>query len=186
MKTSRLRWLLAVCTGILFAAESPPPPADALPSTVITSVRLRIPKNETEVRAIFDDTVKLVGNGITITCDHLEVVRIPPGDNSVILVQDQYKSIVATGHVNITMGDRLATCGRAEIFPAEDKLVLTDDPVVIDRAQSSSISGTEMTLHRGSNEIEVTNSKSIVPGMKDFGPGKNKPAAPQPAPAPAK
>ena len=42
----------------------------------------------------------------------------------------KFKYLLATGHVRIVQGDRVATCGRAEVFPGDDRIVLTENPVV--------------------------------------------------------
>ena len=69
---------------------------------------------------------------------------------------DKFKYMLATGHVVITQADREATCGRAEVLPHEDKVVLTENPVLIDRATDWTSAGEKITLLRGERRVRTS------------------------------
>ena len=164
---------------------APNPTAPPVTPTEITSQKLEMKSTDTETTAIFDGSVKLVGNNITITCDHLDVVATRLGDKAAVLAKlDQFRSLVATGHVRILQGDREVTCGRAEIFPNENKLILTESPVVIDSSGPYIATGDRIILLRGERRIFGDNVKFTFPPLKDLGFDKDKPVQP-PAPVPA-
>lgn len=124
-----LFFLAAACLHRpLRAAEAPPPP------TIIESAGPgEMVSTDTESTFTFRDHVVVTGNNLKITCDLLVVVAKRTGDPAATLgQQENFKSLVATGHVRIVQGDREATCGRADVLPREDKVVLTLDPVVVD------------------------------------------------------
>src|SRR4051812_33404877 len=109
----------------LHAEETPPP-------TVIECVGLaETISTDTETIATFRDQVVVTGNNLKVTCDFLKVIASRKGDPKATIGKYGYfKSLVATGHVKIIQGDREATCGRAEIFPGEDRVVLSESPTV--------------------------------------------------------
>ena len=100
-----------------------------------------------ETRGVCTGSVTLVGTDLKIICDRLEFVALGIGDKSATLpTLDKFKYMLATGHVVITQADREATCGRAEVLPHEDKVVLTENPVLIDRATDWTSAGEKITL----------------------------------------
>ena len=177
--------LFAATSLALFLPAAEPPPAASPTETVITSQKVEMTSTKTETNAVFDGSVKLVGNNITVTCDHLNVVATGLGDKTAILTKlDSFNSLLATGHVRIVQGDREVTCGRAEIFPHEDKLVLTEEPVVFDHSGPYIITGDRLILLRGQRQIFGDNVKFSGPALKDLGFDKNQPMkAPAPVPA---
>ncbi len=179
--------LLAVCTAALLRAADDPLTViecDGLAETVTEG---------TETIATLHDKVIVTGNGIKIFCDYLKVVAIRKGDPTAVIGKyESFKSLLATGHVRIEQGDRVATCGHAEIFPGEDKIVLTENPVVSIERENYIASGPRMELYRGRKRAVIVGETTqrvriILPTLKDLGPGKDKPAdaAPAPATAPA-
>ena len=182
MKTVRLLCFLAAA-GLLRAAAPPPPASD----TVITSDTVDMRSTDTETTTVFDGTVKLVGNDITVTCDHLVVVSTSLGDKSVVLAPiDRFKSLVATGHVRIVQGVREATCGRAEIFPRDNKLVLTENPIVVDSSGPYVVTGDRLNLLRGERRITGDVVKVTGPPVQDLGPDAGAGKPPGAAPGPPK
>ena len=187
MKPARLDAILLVAAVLaapaaVFAAEPPP--------TVIASQSLDMRSSADETVSVFTGNVVVTGNDIRITCDRLEVVSVRIGDkNDTIGKQDRFKSLLATGHVRIVQGDREASCGRAQVLPRDDKVILTDNPVVIDHGNNTVATGDPIELLRGERRVQGTNVHITLPPIKDLGFGPNAPL-PEPdkpplAPAPS-
>ena len=163
------------------AAEAPPVP------TVITSSKMEMWSTDTETRSVFQDNVVVTGTNIKITCDKLDVTATKLDDiknkNASVPALEKFKALVATGNVHIIQGDREVTCGRAEVFPAEDRVVLTDKPVVIYDSGAWVATGTRIVLLKGERRVFGENVKMTAPPVRDLGPDKDKPMQ-SPAPLP--
>lgn len=106
-------------------------------------------------------------NPITITSDRLEVnrklhsavyagnVMADDKDKGLVILSDKMEFLfdekmeriekgLATGNVRLTTGERKATADQLELFPGEDKAVLTGDPRVWQ--DNDLISGTKITV----------------------------------------
>lgn len=188
--------LLALAGSLLLAASPLPsqvspaaatPPAEA-PETVIEAKNLDMRSTDTETVALFKGNVIVVGNNVRISCDHLEVVASRLGARDDTLPRlDQFKSLVATGRVRILQGDREVTCGRAEVFPKEERIVLTESPVVVDHSGPYVATGSRLILLRGERRIFGDDVKFTGPPIIDLGFERNqpmKPPTPEPAPKP--
>ena len=140
-----------------------------------------------ETRGVCTGSVTLLGTNIKITCDRLEFSALGIGDTAGTLpALEKFQSMLATGHVNIVQGDREATCGRAEVLPRDDKVILTESPVVIDHGTDWTSAGDKITLLRGERRVVVEKSHVVGPAIKDLGFDKNKTAPPaEPAAKPA-
>jgi lipopolysaccharide export system protein LptA len=176
------------------AAEAPP--------TVIECAGLsETISTDTETTAIFRDKVVVTGNNLKLTCDYLKVVASRKGDpKATIGKYGFFKTLVASGNVRIIQGDREATCGHAEIFPGEDRVVLSrlnkTGPFPSIRLVNATTgvveyegSGPRMILYRGERKASIEPEDGVggrftLPAIKDLGfdKKKTKPAA---APAPA-
>jgi lipopolysaccharide export system protein LptA len=171
-------------------AQTPAPaakPAAPIIPTVITSTEMEMWSTDTETRSIFKENVVVTGNNLKITCDKLDVTatRLDDAKNkdATIGTLEKFKSLIATGNVHIVQGDREVTCGRAEVFPAEDRIVLTEKPVVIDNTGPYVATGTRIVLLRGERRLFGDNIRLQGPPIRDQGPDKNKPMqAPAPLP----
>ena len=186
--------LLASAAALSLAAAMPaaaPPPSTTVEcSGIAESVSLN---NETTT--VFHDKVAATGNDITLYCDYLKVITTGIGDKGASTVgkNDKFKYLLATGNVRIIQGDRVATCGRAEVFPGEDRIVLTENPVVRIESEQYEARGPRIVLYRGQRRgvIEGTPSDRThitLPAIKDLGFPTEKPPAPaegasQPTPA---
>ncbi len=130
---------------------------------------------DTETIATFRDKVTITGTDLKLYCDFLKVVAIRKGDPSATLGEYGYfKSLVATGHVRIVQGDREATCGRAEVFPGEDRIVLSEEPVVRTLDDEYAITGPRIVLYRGQRRAVVEGqpderARITLPPIKDLG-----------------
>jgi lipopolysaccharide export system protein LptA len=135
-----------------------------------------------ETRGICTGSVTLVGTDLKILCDRLEFTAVGVGDKaSTLPALDKFKYLLATGKVVIIQGDREVTCGRAEVLPREDKVVLTENPVLIDHGTDWTTTGDKMTMLRGERRVIVENSHVTGPALKDLG-YKSGDEAPKPAP----
>jgi lipopolysaccharide export system protein LptA len=88
--------------------------------------------------------------------------------------------------VKIVQGDRVATCGRAEVFPGEDRIVLTENPVVEITSEHYVATGPKMVLYRGQRRAVIEGAPGqrvhiSMPAIKDLGFPSDKPA-PTPTP----
>jgi len=171
--------LLAISLGSAFAADTKKPPAapaGPIIPTVITSKSLDMRSTDTETHAVFDQNVVVTGNNMRMTCDHLDVLAARLGDTDATVGKlDKFKTLVATGNVHIVQDDRDVTCGRAEVFPREDRIVLTEHPVVIDSSGPYVAKGTKIILLRGERRLFGDNVEITGPPIKDLGFDADKP-----------
>ena len=134
-----------------------------------------------ETRGVCTGSVTLIGTDLKILCDRLEFTALGVGDKtSTLPTLDKFKYMLATGHVVIVQADREATCGRAEVLPREDKVVLTENPVLIDHGTDWTSAGEKITLLRGERRVIVDKSRVTGPALRDLGYEKP-PAAATPA-----
>ncbi|MET0263152.1 MAG: LptA/OstA family protein [Rariglobus sp.] len=161
-----------------FLNAAPPPPVAIIP-TVITSTKMEMWSTDTETRSVFEQNVVVTGNNLRITCDRLDVTAIRLDDvknkESTLGPLEKFKTLVATGNVHIVQGDREVTCGRAEVFPGEDRVVLTEKPVVIDNSGPYVATGDRIVLLRGERRIFGDNIRLQGPPIRDLGFEKDKP-----------
>lgn len=169
--------LLALLAAPLLRAADPLPAA--IVPTVITSTKMEMWSTDTETRSVFQQNVVVTGNNIKITCDRLDVTATRLEDiknkTSTLGPLEKFKTLVATGNVHIVQGDREVTCGRAEVFPGEDRVVLTEKPVVIDSTGPYVATGDRIVLLRGERRLFGDNIKLQGPPIRDLGADKNKP-----------
>lgn len=168
------------------ALALPLPAAEVAPQkTTLDCDRAEMWTEGNETRGVCEGSVVLSGTNIRITCDRLEFVATGLGDTKSTLPSlEKFKSMLATGHVVIVQADREATCGRAEVLPREDRVILTENPVVIDHGTDWTSAGEKITLLRGERRVIVEKSRVVGPAIKDLGFDKNKPPASAPAEAP--
>jgi lipopolysaccharide export system protein LptA len=150
--------------------------------TTIESTSAESVSSDIETTTTFHDQVVAVGNDLTLSCDYLKVVATRIGDKTATLGKyGKFRYMLATGHVRIVQGDRIATCGRAEVFPGEDRVVLTEDPVVEIASEGYKAFGPRMILYRGQRRavIEGLPGQHVhisLPAIKDLGFPSDKPA----------
>jgi lipopolysaccharide export system protein LptA len=181
--------LLALLTAPALLTAADKKPAAASMPTVITSTSMEMWSTDTETRSIFKENVTVTGNNLRLTCDKLDVtaVRMLGKDdkNSTMPSVEKFKTLVATGNVHIVQGEREVTCGKAEVFPGEDRVVLTEKPVVIDNDGPYVATGDRIVLLRGERRIFGDNIRLQGPPIRDLGFEKDKPVqAPAALPRP--
>ncbi len=157
--------LVPVCATSASAAVAPEP-------TVLTSDHLEMRSTDTETTAVAKGNVILTGTNLRITCDHLTLVAdrlVGAGSDNAIPLQEKFKHLLATGKVRVLQADREATCERAEIFPREDKIVLSQGPVLIDRESGAVATGEPIVIWRGQRALDGTNVRITFPALPDLG-----------------
>jgi lipopolysaccharide export system protein LptA len=172
----------------------PPLAAQEVQPTVVVSEKLDMRSTDTLTTFVFTRNVVVTGTNLKLSCDRLEVVTTRKGDSTATIgKQGRFKSLVAEGRVYIVQSDREAACGRAEVLPDDDKIILTDNPVVKDLANGATATGPRMVLFRGERRAVIEGadnapSRIILPGIKDLGFDKEQkpPATPPPAEPPKK
>jgi lipopolysaccharide export system protein LptA len=184
MKSLRLSSLLAtaVLLPVILHAQSVP-----LQNTVITSDGPgEMVSTEKETTITFHTNVLVTGTNMRLTCDYLEVIVLRTGDPTATIGKfDKFRSMLATGNVHMVQGDREAACGRAEVLPDQEKVVLSDNPVVVDHDQNTRFAGEKITMLKGQRRVLIEKPILTAPPVKDLGVDKEtKPVAPPVTPAP--
>jgi hypothetical protein len=138
--------------------------------------------------------VTLVGTNLKLVCDHLNITTVGLGkdvNTGVLPPLEKFKYLLATGNVQIVQTDREARAGRAEVFPREDKIELTEKPIVIDHADDvvhdgavdhsgdKVAEGDKITILRGQRHVIIEKGHIEGPELKDLGFDKQQsPSAP--------
>ncbi|MBL9210864.1 MAG: hypothetical protein JNL92_10385 [Opitutaceae bacterium] len=165
-------------------------PATPLVDTVIESGAMEMVSTDKDSTFTFTQGVKVTATNMTLTCDFLEVIARRSGDPKATLgKQENFKSLIATGNVRIVQNDREAVCERAEVFPGDDKVVLTGNPRVRSTDGQYEASGPRMELLRGERRARIIGESGqrpriTLPPLKDLGYEKEKEKEKKPAPAP--
>lgn len=181
--------LRALFAAVLLAA-APALPAQEVQPTVIVSEQLDMSSTDTHTTFLFSRQVVVTGTNLRLTCDRLEVVTSRKGDPTATIGKlGRFKSLIAQGNVRIVQSDREAACGRAEVLPDDDKIILTESPVVRDLANGATATGPRMVLYRGERRAVIEGAESdpshiVLPAIKDLGFDKDPKSAPAPAEAP--
>jgi hypothetical protein len=166
----------ACLQAIPASVAQPVAPATAptpLVPTVIESVGpAEMVSTATETIFTFRDQVSVTGTNLKLTCDQLVVVAKRTGDPKATLgKQENFKSLLATGHVRLIQGEREALCDRAEVLPGEDKVILTGNPATVrSKDDRYAGSGPEMILERGQLRAIIKTPRFVLPPLKPLGP----------------
>lgn len=175
-----MKRLIHACL-LLFAANY----VTAQDHSELTARSLEMVSSAEETHATCTGDVVFTSTNLKIVCDRLEIIASRIGElEGAIPTVEKFKYLLATGNVRIVQGDREATCGRAEVFPREERVVLTEEPVLIDHSNDIVQRGSKITLLRGERRVLVEDVVLTGPPIRDLGPDAEK-EAPAPAPAPA-
>lgn len=177
MKPLPLTLVLLVCSAaVVLRAQNAEPQ-----NTIIVSDQFDWRSSDRETTSVFTGRVTVTGTNLKLTCDRLELIATRKGDPTATIGKiDSFKSLLATGNVRIIQGEREAACGRAEILPGDDKIVLTGQPVVVDHAVNWTWTGDELEMLRGERQIRGKNARFTGPPIEDLGIDKLKPTVPAP------
>lgn len=166
---------LAAALPVLRAAE--PVPSE------ISSQLMEMRDTGEDTVTVFSGNVVFTGTNLRITCDRLEIVSVRLGerDDRLVAESNRFRSLVATGKVEILQIDsnRKATCGRAEILPGEERITLSENPMIVDMdADGNAVLtwiGDELLLLRGEGRVQGRNIRVLGPALPDLGyePGAN-------------
>jgi lipopolysaccharide export system protein LptA len=167
----RLLFALLAAAPALAAAE--PATDTTISSENATSVR----QGDRTVMVCTGDVVVTSGE-LRVTCDYLKAITLPPAQGAPG-GQPSFQYLLATGHVHIVQGDRDATCGRAEMFPPEGKVVLTGNPVLTDPAKGTRAAYDRLVLWRDGS-TEGTGFHAVAPPLKELQLGAGAPPSPAP------
>ena len=158
--------LLCCASGFCLTARAEQAPQN----TTLESNDLVMSSVGNETHGVCTGAVVVTGTNLKITCDRLEFTALGVGDKTATLpTLNKFKYMLATGHVVIVQGDREATCGRAEVLPREDKVILTEGPVLVDHATDWTSTGEKITLLRGERRVIVDKSRVTGPALRDLG-----------------
>lgn len=142
--------------------------------TVITSDRFEMVGGETENYFHFLGNVEVNGTNLHATSDEMEVVSGRQATESETVGDvGAIKSIVMKGNVVLVQSGRRAEAGRADIYPREGKVVLSENPKVVD--SEGTVTGHRMTLYRGERKALVEGipggdrPRIQLPGFQDLG-----------------
>ncbi|HEY1848794.1 MAG TPA: hypothetical protein VGG37_06295 [Opitutaceae bacterium] len=186
-----MRPLLPLAAALAIAAATPARAAEAPRDTTIDCTGLaESVSTDTDTTTEFHDNVVAVGNDLVLHCDYLKVIASRIGDKTATLGKyGKFKYLLATGHVKVVQGDRVATCGRAEVFPGEERVVLTGSfpgispaqPVVSIPSEGYTATGPRMILYRGQRRAVIEGMPGqpahiSLPPIKDLGFPAAKPA----------
>lgn len=130
-------------------------------ATVVTSDLQEMITREGVTRFYFRDQVTVRGTNLETTCSMLEVISRP--DTAGADGVGRIALIVATGDVVIQQTERTATAGRADIEPGADRLVLSENPRVVDKESGAVATGHRLILNRGSRRATIEGS-GTTPG----------------------
>jgi lipopolysaccharide export system protein LptA len=166
MNLLRTGLLLSLCClATLLQAQNAAPQ-----NTVIESESFDWRSTDTETTSVFTGRVVVTGTNLRLTCDRLEIIALRSGEPGATIGKiEGFKSLVATGNVRIIQGDREAACGRAEVLPGDDKILLTGSPVVVDHSVNWTWTGDELEMLRGERQIRGRNARFTGPPIKDLG-----------------
>ena len=177
--------LQAIPSALAQTAAPVAAPVTPIPTVIESAGPAEMVSTATETTFTFRDQVVVTATNLRLTCDRLIVVAKRTGDPKATLgKQENFKSLIATGHVHLVQNEREAFCDRAEVLPGDDKVILTGNPATV-RSHDGRYagSGPEMTLLRGEQRAVIKAPRFVLPPIKDLGPGKEKTKAASPSSA---
>jgi len=173
--------LCAALASLVLAVPASAGEAAAPQPTELASESMEMWSVGAETHAVFTGSVTLTATNLRIVCDRLEIIAEGIEDSDPAAPPlDKFKYLLATGNVRIVQGEREATAARIEVLPREDRVVLTGNPVVTDKATGFTQYGSRITMLRGERRVIVENSRTLGPPISDLGFEKEAPAEPSP------
>lgn len=150
--------ILALVTWSLspLCAQTTPAPAAAKPAdakattpTVVTSdvFKMDMPGKQ----GFFSGNVLVNGTDFKLKAREMQVFF---DDNSKI------KRMIARGNVEIESSDRQTKSGQAEYIIAENKLILTESPQVLQNRNT--VTGNTITIYRDTNRMDVDGRSRVL------------------------
>ncbi|MBC2596345.1 hypothetical protein H5P28_18920 [Ruficoccus amylovorans] len=133
--------------------------------TVVTSVRLEMVGEDDQNVFHFYEDVVVTGTNLKATCDEMTVIANRLTDSTGAVGElGTITHITLVGNVVIEQSGRRAESGRAELYPREGKVVLTENPVVYD--SEGTVKGERIELYKNEKKARVFGSESGEPGKR--------------------
>lgn len=142
--------------------------------TVVTSDRLEMVGHETENHFFFYDNVVITGTNLRATSDEMTVIadRVAKDEDDEAMGElGTISRITLIGNVVIEQAGRVATSGRAEIYPRQGKVVLTEtyaktgeNPTV--RDAEGTVTGHRIELYKNEKKARVFGADDGRPGSR--------------------
>lgn len=186
---ARLPLAAVFALSLATACFAQPIPEAAVRPTEIESVRLRVQNDGDTAYFVFSEEVRLQATNLILECDTLEVFARRDADaEAAVGTIGAIQRIVATGNVRIEQAQRVATAGKAVVEPNEERIVLTEKPVVTQAG--TRLEADELIIERGNGTIIVNPTtpnklRFIGPAIDDMGFENEKPAEPEAEAPPA-
>lgn len=141
-------------------APEPLDPGEAPRRTIVDSESLTMQSLPDRNLFYFTGNVVVTGTNLRVLCDEMEVIanRVREDAEAAIGEIGSIEKIVAMGNVRIFQAGREARAGRAEVLPETGKVVLTDNPIVID--SQAEVTGWRITLEQGAKTALVEQDPS--------------------------
>lgn len=102
---------------------------------------------------IFEEKVRVVRCAMTITCEHLQVIRSEKGN--------AFERIIATQNVHFQQGTRSGVADRADYFEVDQKLILTGNPRVWDTQERNELVGDEIVVMLQEERVLVKRARVL-------------------------
>ncbi|QSR85148.1 LptA/OstA family protein [Methylacidimicrobium sp. B4] len=145
--------------------EAKPPELQTHPdATVVTSNTFRLDMNIHQ--GFFNGNVIMITNNMRLRSNEMTVFFDETGS--------QVKRLIARGDALLEQPNRTGKSHQMEYIVAENKLIMTGNPEVID--SQNHVTGTVITLFRDTDQMQVDGHSKVVLYQ-----GVNQPQAPQPA-----
>lgn len=151
-------WTLASLNLPLTAADKNEKPEN---QTTITSEQFKLDMNRRE--GLFVGNVILSSPNFKLRAPEMSVI-FSEKDNKI-------ERMIARGGVEIEQADRLSKSSQVEYIVAEDKIILSGAPEVIQN--KNKITGTTITIYRKDNRMDI-DGRSRVLIFEDLGSDKKK------------
>lgn len=184
--------LACVVNSVLAATGADAPALSTeLQKTTVKSDRLEMRNTGVEGHYVFIGHVRITGTNLEVTCDRVEVFSVSKDDapkDAAVPGAGNIRRMLATGSVSIAQEGRKATCGVAEVLPADGKIILTENPVITDVSTGVTMKGSRMTVFRDERYAEIESPEVVGPALPNLGftPGaKAPPTTPSAPTAPA-
>jgi lipopolysaccharide export system protein LptA len=174
MKSLRVVLVGLLSVALRLSAANSMSPA----GTDITSDQVDSSTTGDVTTSVFTGHVVVVGNNTRITCDYLKAVSVSKAGETTASEPQQFRYLLATGHVRILESDRDTTCERAEVLPAQDQLTLSGNPVVTLHSSGEVYTGDPLIVqgHNGKYTVSGHNVRiRSASALKDLALPKNPP-----------
>jgi lipopolysaccharide export system protein LptA len=154
--------VFVICLPALAIAQEDAPDLE-MEDTIFTGDFLEMISGDEVSEFHLLGNVTVLGTNLHMTSDELHIKAIKKGDKDATIAEmGKITEFLAIGNVHIEQSGRTAEAGRAELFPEDKTVVLTENPVVTD--QQGTVSGTKVTWSHGDRRAKVEGTVKVVLG----------------------